>query len=231
MQSSPCDVMFWYNADEVPPLQDLVEAVLNLMGLKAEAVGENDNLAALGIDSMQLMEVRAVMQKKLCRPIPLEMIGSLTVATLRELAAEAGSKGGRSSAPPADEVPPCHAAHVPGRLGSQTLMCACVQCTPALAPICCRRDCCAFVRLYFRRPMALQVHQRAGFALEGCRLSNRRRRQRRQALLLQRRLPRRSPRYRRHPCRRSPSWRLRRRPRPRRLLSRRMQSGPARHRS
>ena len=36
--------------------QDLVEAVLNLMGLKADAVGENDNLAALGIDSMQLME-------------------------------------------------------------------------------------------------------------------------------------------------------------------------------
>ncbi|CAK0786732.1 hypothetical protein CVIRNUC_009946 [Coccomyxa viridis] len=83
---------------------DLVEAVLNLMGLKADAVGENDNLAALGIDSMQLMEVRAVMQKKLCRPIPLEMIGSLTVATLRELAAEAGSKGGRSSAAPAAEA-------------------------------------------------------------------------------------------------------------------------------
>lgn len=76
------------------------------MGLKADAVGENDNLAALGIDSMQLMEVRAVMQKKLCRPIPLEMIGSLTVATLRELAAEAGSKGGRSSARPAEEVLP-----------------------------------------------------------------------------------------------------------------------------
>ncbi len=95
-------------------LQDLVEAVLNLMGLKADAVGENDNLAALGIDSMQLMEVRAVMQKKLCRPIPLEMIGSLTVATLRELAAEAGSKGGRSSAAPADEVGrgPLH-SHLP----------------------------------------------------------------------------------------------------------------------
>lgn len=83
-----------------------MEAVLNLMGLKADAVGENDNLAALGIDSMQLMEVRAVMQKKLCRPIPLEMIGSLTVATLRELAAEAGSKGGRSSAAPAEVSPP-----------------------------------------------------------------------------------------------------------------------------
>lgn len=34
-----------------------MEAVLSLMGLKADAVGENDNLAALGIDSMQLMEV------------------------------------------------------------------------------------------------------------------------------------------------------------------------------
>ncbi len=31
--------------------------MLSLMGLKADAVGENDNLAALGIDSMQLMEV------------------------------------------------------------------------------------------------------------------------------------------------------------------------------
>ena len=31
------------------------------------------------------------MQKKLCRPVPLETIGSLTVATLRELAADAGS--------------------------------------------------------------------------------------------------------------------------------------------
>lgn len=48
------------------------------------------------------------MQKKLCRPVPLEMIGSLTVATLRELAAEAGSKGGRSAAaavPEAESAP------------------------------------------------------------------------------------------------------------------------------
>ena len=36
-----------------------MEAVLSLMGLKADAVGENDNLAALGIDSMQLMEVQS----------------------------------------------------------------------------------------------------------------------------------------------------------------------------
>ena len=45
------------------------------------------------------------MQKKLCRPVPLETIGTLTVATLRELAAEAGSKGGRpaAAAAPADD--------------------------------------------------------------------------------------------------------------------------------
>ena len=48
-------------------------------------------------------QVRAVMQKKLCRPVPLEMIGSLTVATLRELAAEAGAKSGRPAAQAAPE--------------------------------------------------------------------------------------------------------------------------------
>ena len=37
------------------------------------------------------------MQKKLCRPVPLETIGSLTLATLRELAADAGSICGRSA--------------------------------------------------------------------------------------------------------------------------------------
>ncbi len=39
---------------------NLVDAVLGLMGLTQESVGEHDNLAALGIDSMQLMEVRTV---------------------------------------------------------------------------------------------------------------------------------------------------------------------------
>lgn len=37
---------------------NLVDAVLGLMGLTQDSVGEHDNLAALGIDSMQLMEVR-----------------------------------------------------------------------------------------------------------------------------------------------------------------------------
>lgn len=36
---------------------NLVDAVLGLMGLTQESVGEHDNLANLGIDSMQLMEV------------------------------------------------------------------------------------------------------------------------------------------------------------------------------
>ena len=39
------------------PVQDLVEAVLGLMGLKGDAVSDGDSLANLGIDSMQLMEV------------------------------------------------------------------------------------------------------------------------------------------------------------------------------
>jgi acyl carrier protein len=41
-------------------VQDLVEAVLSLMGLKADAIGETDSLTALGIDSMQLVEVWAL---------------------------------------------------------------------------------------------------------------------------------------------------------------------------
>ena len=37
--------------------QDLVTAVLALMGLKADAVSDEESLANLGIDSMQLTEV------------------------------------------------------------------------------------------------------------------------------------------------------------------------------
>ena len=44
-------------------VQDLLEAVLALMGLKPESVSDGDSLALLGIDSMQLMEVRV-----LCTP-------------------------------------------------------------------------------------------------------------------------------------------------------------------
>ena len=40
--------------------QDLVEGVLALLGLKADAVGDNESLALLGIDSMQLMEAGPV---------------------------------------------------------------------------------------------------------------------------------------------------------------------------
>ena len=37
--------------------QDLVTAILDIMGLSADAVSDNDSLAAMGIDSMQLVEV------------------------------------------------------------------------------------------------------------------------------------------------------------------------------
>ena len=196
------------------------------MGLKADAVGENDNLAALGIDSMQLMEVRAVMQKKLCRPIPLEMIGSLTVATLRELAAEGGSKGGRSSAPPA-EVPFHHMAHTPIHFASQCIMQP--QAPDVMQhPVVCLAK--ATRKLYSDAFLRLPAQALPMCAERILFLDRRRRRQKRQ--VLQGSLPRRRPRQQlQRLCRRSPSWRPRSRRRPRRLPSRRTQSARASHRS
>ena len=37
--------------------QDLVTAILDIMGLSADAVSDNDSLASIGIDSLQLVEV------------------------------------------------------------------------------------------------------------------------------------------------------------------------------
>lgn len=38
-------------------VQDLVTAILDIMGLSADAVSDNDSLASIGIDSLQLVEV------------------------------------------------------------------------------------------------------------------------------------------------------------------------------
>lgn len=38
-------------------LQDLVTAILDIMGLSAGSVNDSDSLAGMGIDSMQLVEV------------------------------------------------------------------------------------------------------------------------------------------------------------------------------
>lgn len=57
---------------ESAPLQGLVASVLELMGLKEGEVGENDSLADLGLDSLQLVEIRSKVQTAIGRPLPLE---------------------------------------------------------------------------------------------------------------------------------------------------------------
>lgn len=52
----------------------LVEMVMDLLGIDPNAIGEDDNLAGMGIDSMQVVEVRARIQRALGRPIPLEEV-------------------------------------------------------------------------------------------------------------------------------------------------------------
>ena len=50
----------------------LVEAVLAMLGLEEKNVSETDTLESLGMDSMQVAEIRARLQRALGRPIPLE---------------------------------------------------------------------------------------------------------------------------------------------------------------
>ena len=52
----------------------LVEMVMDLLGIDPSSIGEDDNLAGMGIDSMQVVEVRARIQRALGRPIPLEEV-------------------------------------------------------------------------------------------------------------------------------------------------------------
>ncbi|CAL8464659.1 g4194 [Coccomyxa elongata] len=87
----------------------LVEMVMELLGIDPNSIGEDDNLAGMGIDSMQVVEVRARIQRALGRPIPLEEIGSLTLRKLRDLEKESGmtggSKEGSKKKAPTDEGP------------------------------------------------------------------------------------------------------------------------------
>ena len=55
----------------------LVEMVMELLGIDPNSIGEDDNLAGMGIDSMQVVEVRARIQRALGRPIPLEEVRCL----------------------------------------------------------------------------------------------------------------------------------------------------------
>jgi len=45
------------SAADGPCLQDLMTAILDIMGLKPSDVSDSDTLASMGIDSMQLVEV------------------------------------------------------------------------------------------------------------------------------------------------------------------------------
>ena len=47
-------------------------AVLGMLGLEEKDVAEGDTLESLGMDSMQVAEIRARLQRALGRPMPLE---------------------------------------------------------------------------------------------------------------------------------------------------------------
>jgi acyl carrier protein len=55
-------------------MQDLVGAILGIMGLNEANIGENDDLSQMGIDSMQVVEVRSTLQRALGRPFPLDEV-------------------------------------------------------------------------------------------------------------------------------------------------------------
>ena len=44
------------------------------MGLKEGEIGENDSLAEMGLDSLQLVEIRSKVQSAIGRPLPLEQV-------------------------------------------------------------------------------------------------------------------------------------------------------------
>lgn len=47
---------------------------MDLLGIKEGEIGENENLSGMGIDSMQVVEVRSRIQRALGRPFPLEEV-------------------------------------------------------------------------------------------------------------------------------------------------------------
>ena len=63
----------------------LVAAVLDVLGAADGSVPEHETLGAMGVDSIQSVEVRSRVQRALGRPFPLDEVAGLTVAKLREL--------------------------------------------------------------------------------------------------------------------------------------------------
>ena len=66
-----------------------MEAVLGLLGLEDKDVSNSDTLEGLGVDSMQLAEIRARLQRALCRPVPIEEVCACSGSSthLKEMAA------------------------------------------------------------------------------------------------------------------------------------------------
>ncbi|EIE19938.1 hypothetical protein COCSUDRAFT_44339 [Coccomyxa subellipsoidea C-169] len=116
----------------------LVASVLGLMGLKEGEVGENDSLADLGLDSLQLVEIRSKYQEVAdvrllwrvwvfgrCARVGISdipasfgvQIGTLTLAGLRELAEEAGE----SKTAPAEATEPSAAEEPQGAAAEAAL--------------------------------------------------------------------------------------------------------------
>eukprot|EP00884_Botryococcus_braunii_P007683 jgi/Botrbrau1/16916/Bobra.0306s0002.1 len=69
--------------------QDLVGAVLGILGIDLDNVKEDEDFTELGLDSMQVIEVRHVLQCALGRPVPIEEVGKLSISKLPSLVAEA----------------------------------------------------------------------------------------------------------------------------------------------
>jgi acyl carrier protein len=71
-----------------------VAAVLGMLGLEEKDVADGDTLESLGMDSMQVAEIRARLQRALGRPIPLEEVRP---ALPRPRAARGAARGHRVS--------------------------------------------------------------------------------------------------------------------------------------
>ena len=55
-------------------VQGLVESVLELMGLQEQGMGEKSTLADVGMDSLQMVEIRTKISTAIGRPLPLEQV-------------------------------------------------------------------------------------------------------------------------------------------------------------
>ncbi|KAK9803549.1 hypothetical protein WJX73_007935 [Symbiochloris irregularis] len=66
-------------------IQDLLGSILTVMGLSASAVADSDTLSRLGIDSMQMVEVRSKLQRALGRSVALEDVQSMNIASIKVL--------------------------------------------------------------------------------------------------------------------------------------------------